>query len=168
MTKTTAFTGSQANKVTVKLQIWSGPKSPDKKNTCHLFCDNLQNPLKSTHSMGHFHLTLNIQPYSISLFLEHLVPSQTILLHPECLLLPSPAWLHSAYPSVPKISFLQEVLPLDLQSRLALHSTFLKNIYLAAPSLSCGMQIWFPDQGLNPDPPYTGPPGKSPALAFIM
>ena len=47
--------------------------------------------------MGHFHLTLNIQPYSIFLFLEHFVPSQTILLQPECLLLPSPAWLHSAH-----------------------------------------------------------------------
>ena len=62
--------------------------------------------------MGHFHLTLNIQPYSIFLFLEHFVPSQTILLQPECLFLPSPAWLHSAHSSVPEIPFLQEVLPL--------------------------------------------------------
>lgn len=83
-----------------------------KKNTCHLFCDNLQNPLKSRQNMGHFHLTLNIQPYSISLFFEHFVPSQTILLQPDCLLLPSPAWLHSAHSSVPEITFLQEVLPL--------------------------------------------------------
>lgn len=49
--------------------------------------------------MGHFHLPLNVQPYSISLLLEHLVPSRDTFLHPQCLLLPSAAWLHPAHPS---------------------------------------------------------------------
>ena len=92
--------------------------------------------------MGHFHLTLNIQPYSISPFLEHFVPSQTILLQLECLLLPSPAWLRSAHSSVPEIPFLQEVLPLISRAD-ELFTVLFKNIfiYLAAPSLSCGMQV---------------------------
>ena len=136
MTKTTPFTWGpkQAKKVTVKLQIWSGLNLPD-KNICHFFCDNLQNPVKRIQDMGHFHLTLNVQPYSISLFLEHLcLPGPSSF----SLLLPSPAWLHSARPSDLSWNMLfTGSSSLEPQTRLALHSTYFYYVVICAILFSC-------------------------------